>query len=145
MSQKNQKDTNQKGEQEFMEEVQVDVSVEGESLDTIDMVAEQEREEGLKIAETSEDSSLEELEEEDSSFGPQPAEPTAETTDSKEEEQPPEKSIEERLQESEDKYQETYDRYLRLNAEFENFKKRMAKENVDRLKYYHLGLIKELF
>ena len=36
------------------------------------------------------------------------------------------------------------DRLLRTNAEFENFKKRAAKENVERFKYYHLGLVKEL-
>lgn len=36
------------------------------------------------------------------------------------------------------------DQHLRLNAEFENFKRRMTKENADRLKYYHIGLIKEL-
>ena len=36
------------------------------------------------------------------------------------------------------------DRYLRVNAEFENYKKRMIRESSDRLKYFHLDLIKEL-
>jgi len=37
------------------------------------------------------------------------------------------------------------DRFLRVNAEFENYKKRMIRESSDRLKYFHLDLIKELF
>ena len=36
------------------------------------------------------------------------------------------------------------DRFLRVNAEFENYKKRMIRESSDRLKYFHLDLIKEL-
>ena len=36
------------------------------------------------------------------------------------------------------------DRFLRVNAEFENFKKRMIRESSDRLKYFHLDFIKEL-
>ena len=36
------------------------------------------------------------------------------------------------------------DRYLRLNAEFDNYKKRMMRENSDRLKYFNMELIKEL-
>ncbi|MGK5092499.1 nucleotide exchange factor GrpE [Deltaproteobacteria bacterium TL4] len=50
----------------------------------------------------------------------------------------------EKLAQAEEKARETYDRYLRLNAEFDNFKKRMAKENSDKFKYYNMGLIKEL-
>ena len=36
------------------------------------------------------------------------------------------------------------DRYLRVNAEFENFKKRMIRESSDRLKFFNIDLIKEL-
>ncbi len=36
------------------------------------------------------------------------------------------------------------DRYLRVNAEFENYKKRMIRESSDRFKYFNLDLIKEL-
>jgi len=36
------------------------------------------------------------------------------------------------------------ERYLRVNAEFENYKKRMSRESSDRFKYFHLDLIKEL-
>ena len=36
------------------------------------------------------------------------------------------------------------DRFLRVNAEFENYKKRIIRESSDRLKYFHLDLIKEL-
>ena len=40
--------------------------------------------------------------------------------------------------------QKMEDRFLRVNAEFENYKKRMIRESSDRLKYFHLDLIKEL-
>ncbi len=36
------------------------------------------------------------------------------------------------------------DRYLRVNSEFENYKKRMIRESSDRLKFFNLDLIKEL-
>ena len=36
------------------------------------------------------------------------------------------------------------DRFLRVNAEFENYKKRMIRESSDRLKYFNLDFIKEL-
>ena len=36
------------------------------------------------------------------------------------------------------------DSYLRVNAEFENYKKRMISESSDRLKFFNLDLIKEL-
>ena len=42
---------------------------------------------------------------------------------------PQEPTWEERLTQAESKAEEMKDRYIRLNAEFENFKKRMAKEN----------------
>ena len=36
------------------------------------------------------------------------------------------------------------ERFLRVNAEFENYKKRILRENSERLKFFNLDLIKEL-
>ena len=55
-----------------------------------------------------------------------------------------EPTLEEKAADAESKYKEMQDRYLRLNAEFDNFKKRMMRENSDRLKYFNMELIKEL-
>ena len=55
-----------------------------------------------------------------------------------------EPTLEERADDAESKYKEMQDRYLRLNAEFDNYKKRMMRENSDRLKYFNMELIKEL-
>ena len=55
-----------------------------------------------------------------------------------------EPTVEERAADAEAKYKEMQDRYLRLNAEFDNYKKRMMRENSDRLKYFNMELIKEL-
>ena len=55
-----------------------------------------------------------------------------------------EPTVEERAADAESKYKEMQDRYLRLNAEFDNYKKRMIRENSDRLKYFNMELIKEL-
>ena len=55
-----------------------------------------------------------------------------------------EPTVEERVADAESKYKEMQDRYLRLNAEFDNYKKRMMRENSDRLKYFNMELIKEL-
>ena len=55
-----------------------------------------------------------------------------------------EPTVEERAADTESKYKEMQDRYLRLNAEFDNYKKRMMRENSDRLKYFNMELIKEL-
>ena len=55
-----------------------------------------------------------------------------------------EPTAEERAADAESKYKEMQDRYLRLNAEFDNYKKRMMRENSDRLKYFNMELIKEL-
>ena len=55
-----------------------------------------------------------------------------------------EPTVEERADNAESKYKEMQDRYLRLNAEFDNYKKRMMRENSDRLKYFNMELIKEL-
>ena len=75
------------------------------------------------------------------------AEATAEGDDSVDEEtavSDREPTIEERAADAESKYKEMQDRYLRLNAEFDNYKKRMMRENSDRLKYFNMELIKEL-
>jgi len=54
-------------------------------------------------------------------------------------------SVEEDLLEKERiRAQNMEDRFLRVNAEFENYKKRMIRESSDRLKYFHLDLIKDL-
>ncbi len=50
----------------------------------------------------------------------------------------------ERLAEAEDKILQLKDQYLRVNAEFENYKKRMIRENSERFKYYNLELVKQL-
>ena len=55
-----------------------------------------------------------------------------------------EPTLEEKAADAESKYNEMQDRYLRLNAEFDNYKKRMMRENSDRLKYFNMELIKEL-
>ena len=55
-----------------------------------------------------------------------------------------EPTLEERAADAESKYKEMQDRYLRLNAEFDNYKKRMMREISDRLKYFNMELIKEL-
>ncbi len=43
-----------------------------------------------------------------------------------------------------DRAQKMEDKYLRVNAEFENYKKRMIRESSDRFKFFNLDLIKEL-
>ena len=54
-------------------------------------------------------------------------------------------SVEEDLLEKErTRAQNMEDRYLRVNAEFENYKKRMLRESSDRFKFFNLDLIKEL-
>ena len=55
-----------------------------------------------------------------------------------------EPTVEEKAADAESKYKDMQDRYLRLNAEFDNYKKRMMRENSDRLKYFNMELIKEL-
>ena len=75
------------------------------------------------------------------------AEATVEEDDSADEEtkvSDREPTVEERAAYAESKYKEIQDRYLRLNAEFDNYKKRMMRENSDRLKYFNMELIKEL-
>jgi molecular chaperone GrpE len=52
--------------------------------------------------------------------------------------------LEERLQLAEKEAKEIYDRFLRLSAEFENFKKRTTREMNDFRKYANESLIREL-
>ena len=52
--------------------------------------------------------------------------------------------LEARLQEKEKEAQENYDRYLRLSAELENFKKRMEKEKGEAYKFANENLLKDL-
>jgi molecular chaperone GrpE len=56
----------------------------------------------------------------------------------------PEAASAEGLPELQQQFGELQDRYMRLNAEFENYKKRMARESSERLKYSSGELIKEL-
>ena len=51
---------------------------------------------------------------------------------------------EEKIAAAEAKATEMQDRYLRLRAEFENYKKRMMREKNERMKYFNLEFIKEL-
>lgn len=53
-------------------------------------------------------------------------------------------ALEEKLRIAEEETRETYDRFLRLSAEFENFKKRTAREMNDFRKYANDSLIQEL-
>jgi len=65
--------------------------------------------------------------------------------DSTEEPEVDSESTEEDLLEKERiRAQNMEDRYLRVNAEFENYKKRMIRESSDRFKFFNLDLIKEL-
>jgi molecular chaperone GrpE len=54
------------------------------------------------------------------------------------------KDLETRLQEKEKEAKENYDRYLRLSAELENYKKRMEKEKTDTYKFANENILKDL-
>lgn len=56
----------------------------------------------------------------------------------------PVKDLEAKLQSKEAEVRETYDRLLRVSAEFENYKKRAAREMEDFRKFSNQSLIKEL-
>ena len=65
--------------------------------------------------------------------------------DSPEQHEPEAEPTEEDLLEKErTKAKNMEERYLRVNAEFENYKKRMIRESSDRFKFFNLDLIKEL-
>ncbi len=55
-----------------------------------------------------------------------------------------EKSLEEQLEAAETKAGENYDRFLRVTAEFENFKKRSQREIADYRKFANESVIKEI-
>jgi molecular chaperone GrpE len=57
---------------------------------------------------------------------------------------PQEESLEAKLEAKEKEARDNYDRFLRLSAEFENFKKRLEKEKNDAYKFATENLIKEL-
>jgi molecular chaperone GrpE len=56
----------------------------------------------------------------------------------------PIKELEEKLKTAEESAKESYDRFLRVSAEFENYKKRSVREMDDFRKFAHQSLIKEL-
>jgi len=55
-----------------------------------------------------------------------------------------EESLEERLKAAEAKAKENYDRFLRISAEFENYKKRMEREMNDFRKFANESLFKDI-
>ena len=67
-----------------------------------------------------------------------------EVTDEDQQEPESEPTQEELLEKERSRAHKMEDRYLRVNAEFENYKKRMIRESSDRLKFFNLDLIKEL-
>ena len=81
---------------------------------------------------------------EEVSASPEASEEGDDSVDKETEVSDREPTVEERAADAESKYKEMQDRYLRLNAEFDNYKKRMMRENSDRLKYFNMELIKEL-
>ena len=69
---------------------------------------------------------------------------TREVESTESEDTPPEVKPEEQLEQAQQQVEALQDRLLRMNAEFENYKRRIAKENAERFKFYHMGLVKEL-
>ena len=55
-----------------------------------------------------------------------------------------EPSLAQQLEQAEQKANENYDKFLRVSAEFDNYKKRTAREMQDVVKYANEKLIKEL-
>jgi molecular chaperone GrpE len=75
----------------------------------------------------------------------EPEQPLDETSDVDAlQDEDPIAALEEKLRIAEEETRETYDRFLRLSAEFENFKKRTAREMNDFRKYANDSLIQEL-
>jgi molecular chaperone GrpE len=56
----------------------------------------------------------------------------------------PMKELEEKFRKSEEEAKQSYDRYLRVSADFENYKKRTAREMDDFRKFANQSLVKEL-
>ena len=59
-------------------------------------------------------------------------------------ESPPLEELQAKLEEKTREYSECFDKWLRLNAEFDNFKKRMQKEKADLLKFGNENLLRGL-
>jgi len=56
----------------------------------------------------------------------------------------PMKELEEKIKKTEEEAKQSYDRYLRVSADFENYKKRSAREMDDFRKFANQSLVKEL-
>jgi len=56
----------------------------------------------------------------------------------------PMKELEEKFKKTEEEAKQSYDRYLRVSADFENYKKRSAREMDDFRKFANQNLVKEL-
>ena len=56
----------------------------------------------------------------------------------------PVRELEEKIKTTEEEAKETYDRFLRVSAEFENYKKRSAREMDDFRKFANQSLLKEM-
>ena len=67
-----------------------------------------------------------------------------EAAGSETEEQPQPEDTEAELKAAQEQYQETYDRLLRLSAEFDNYKKRTSREMRDVVRYANEKILKEL-
>jgi molecular chaperone GrpE len=77
----------------------------------------------------------------DSKIQDQPTQETDTTTDAP---KGPLRELEERLKDKEKESHENHDRMLRISAEFENYKKRMAREIDDLRKYANQSLLREM-
>ena len=123
---------------DHLEEIEEDENSSGESKVTEkDAVTEESSSESVEETAEASSESVEETDE-------QMADQEESKDDSESTESPKEPTLEEQLVQVEKQTANLQDRLLRMNAEFENYKKRMAKENVEKFKYYHMGLIKEL-
>jgi len=85
-----------------------------------------------------------ETEPEDTSGGNQVSEKSNSRKEKKETCQDQLKEIQEEAETAKQEAKETYDRFLRVSAEFENYKKRSAREMDDLRKYANQSLIKEM-
>jgi molecular chaperone GrpE len=65
-------------------------------------------------------------------------------TETQREEAPKEESLEQKLQRVEQELQESKNRFLYLQAEFENYRKRMVREKAEFLNYGYERILKEL-
>jgi len=59
-------------------------------------------------------------------------------------EEPADQNAKEEKKDWEAMYRETYEKYLRLHAEFDNFKKRMTKDKAEAIRFANQGLIEEI-